>query len=144
MPTSQEVIPTQLYKNTNGILGLNATWNIFDRYYTKSNVATAKISADNAKIDLQDAKISIVADVKQAYNDYVNAVQQMETVDKGLFAAQKAFEAVNGLYKEGATDFITESNAQFVLLQAAENKIQASVNMMPQKKIIDFYIGAVK
>ncbi len=144
MPATQEVIPTQLYKNTNGILGLNATWNIFDRYYTKSNVATAKISADNAKIDLQDAKISIVADVKQAYNDYVNAVQQMETVDKGLFAAQKAFEAVNGLYKEGATDFITESNAQFVLLQAAENKIQASVNMMLQKKIIDFYIGAVK
>ena len=141
---SQEAIPTQLYKYTNGILGLNATWNIFDRYYTKSNVAIAKISADNAKIDLEDTKIGIVADVKQAYNDYVNAVQQMETVDKGLFAAQKAYEAVNGLYKEGATDFITESNAQLVLLQASENKIQASVNMMLQKKIIDFYVGTIK
>ena len=66
----------------------------------------------------------------------------METVDKGLTAAQKAFEAVNGRYKEGATDFITEANAQLVLLQAAQNKIQASVNMMLQKKIMDYYVGA--
>ena len=143
-PITQDAIPTQLYKYTNGILGVNATWNIFDRFYTKSNVATAKISADNAKIDLEDTKISIVADVKQAYNDYINAVQQMETVGKGLFAAQKAYEAVNGLYKEGATDFITESNAQLVLLQASENKIQASVNMMLQKRVIDFYVGTMK
>ena len=141
-PATQEVIPTQLYKFTYGLVGINAVWNIFDRYYTKSNVAMAKISADNARIDLQDTRIGIVADVKHAYNDYTNAVQQMETVDKGLTAAQKAYEAVNGRYKEGASDFITESNAQLVLLQASENKIQASVNMMLQKKIIDFYVGA--
>ena len=143
-PATQQVIPTQLYKYTYGLVGVNAVWNIFDRFYTKSNVATAKISADNARIDLQDTKISIVSDVRQAYNDYVNAVQQMETVDKGLMAAQKAYEAVNGRYREGATDFITESNAQLVLLQAAQNKIQASVNMMLQKKIIDFYTGTIK
>ncbi len=139
---SQQSIPTQLYKYTYGLAGINAVWNIFDKYYTKSNVASAKIAADNARIDLQDTKIGIASDVKQAHNDYVNAVQQMETVDKGLTAAQKAFEAVNGRYKEGATDFITEANAQLVLLQAAQNKIQASVNMMLQKKIMDYYVGA--
>jgi len=142
-PATQEVIPTQLYKYTYGLVGINAVWNIFDRNYTKSNVAMAKITADNAKIDLQDTRIGIVADVKHAYNDYTNAVQQMETVDKGLTAAQKAYEAVNGRYKEGAADFITVSNAQLVLLQASENKIQASVNMMLQKKIIDFYVGSI-
>jgi len=143
-PADQQNIPTQLYKYTYGIVGVNAIWNIFDRFYTKSNVVSAKIYADNARIDLQDTKINIVADVKQAYNDYTNAVQQMETVDKGLTAAEKAYEAVNGRYKEGASDFITESNAQLVLLQAGQNKIQASVNMMLQKKIIDFYTGSTK
>ena len=143
-PATQEAIPTQLYKYTYGIAGINAVWNIFDRYYTKTNVAAAKINADNARIDLQDTKVNIVASVKQAYNDYINAVQQMETVDKGLTAAQKAYEAVNARYKEGAADFITESNSQLVLLQAAQNKIQASVNMMLQKKVIDFYTGTIK
>ncbi len=142
MPASQDAIPTQLYKYTYGLVGINASWNLFDRYLTKTNVAAAKIVADNAHIDYQDTKINIVASIKKAYNDYINAVQQIETVDKGLIAAQKAFEAVNGRYKEGAADFITVSNAQIVLLQAQQNKIQASVNMMLQKKVIDYYVGA--
>ena len=141
-PADQVAIPTQLYKYTYGVAGINASWNIFDRYYTKSNVRIAKLNADNARIDKQDTEIAIVSTVKQAYNDYVNAVQQMETVDKGLMAAQKAYEAVNGKYKEGATDFITEANAQLVLLQAGQSKVQASVNMMLQKKVIDYYVGA--
>jgi outer membrane protein len=142
--TGQEAIPTQLYKYTYGLGAINASWNLFDRYYTKSNVAAARINADNTRIDLQDTRINIVASIKQAYNDYTNAVQQMETVGKGLFAARKAYEAVNGQYKEGATDFITESNAQLVLLQAEQNKIQASINMMLQKKILDYYVGAIR
>ncbi len=89
-PATQEAIPTQLYKYTYGLVGVNAVWNIFDRYYTKSNVAIAKITADNARIDLQDTKIGVVSDVKQAYNDYINAVQQMETVDKGIGRCTKS------------------------------------------------------
>ncbi len=143
-PGSQPNIPTQLYKYTYGLVGINAVWNIFDKYYTKTSVAGAKIVADNARIDLQDTKTGVVSNIRQAHNDYHNAVQQMETVGVGYTAAQKAFEAVNGQYKEGATDFITEANAQLVLLQAAQNKISASINMMLQKKIIDFYVGAIK
>jgi len=141
---TQQTIPTQLYKYTYGLVGINAIWNIFDRYYTKSNVAGAKIAADNARIDLQDTKTGVLANIRQAHNDYRNAVQQMETVGVGYIAAEKAYEAVSGQYKEGATDFITESNAQLVLLQAAQSKIEASVNMMLQKKIIDFYVGAIR
>lgn len=143
LPSSQTSQLTQLYKNTYGLLGVSATWNIFDRYATKSNVAAAKIVTDNARIDKEDTRIGIVAGIKMAHNDYVNAVQQMETVGKGLVAAQEAFDAVNARYKQGATDFITESNAQQVLLQAEQNKIQASVNMLLQKKAIDFFTGTI-
>lgn len=140
---SQQSIPYQLGNYTYGLVGVNAVWNIFDKNVTRSNVRMARTAADNARIDLQDTQIAISADVKQAYNDYVNAVQQIETVGAGLTAAQKAYEAVNGRYQEGATDFITESNAQQVLLQAQQNQVQASVNMMLQKKIVDYYVGSI-
>ncbi len=142
-PGSQTSQLTQLYKNTYGLLGVSATWNIFDRYATKSNVAAARIFADNARIDKEDTRIAVVANIKMAHNDYVNAVQQMETVGKGLVAAQEAFDAVNARYQQGATDFITESNAQQVLLQAEQNKIEASVNMLLQKRAIDFFTGTI-
>lgn len=143
LPSSQTSQLTQLYKNTYGLVGVSATWNIFDRYATKTNVAAARILTDNARIDKEDTRIAIVAGIRMAHNDYINAVQQMETVGKGLEAAQEAFDAVNARYKQGATDFITESNAQQVLLQAQQNKIQASVNMLLQKKAIDFLTGTI-
>jgi outer membrane protein len=143
LPSSQTSPFTQLYKNTYGLLGVSATWNIFDRNFTRSNVAAAKIVADDARIDREDTRIGIVTSIKMAHNDYINAVQQMETVDKGLIAAQQAFDAVNARYQQGATDFITESNSQQVLLQAQQNKIEASVNMMLQKKAIDFFTGSI-
>jgi outer membrane protein len=143
LPGSQTPLYTQLYKYTYGLVGVNATWNIFDRFATKSNVTAAHILADNARIDRDDTKIGIVADIRVAHNDYRNAVQQMETVGKGLIAAQEAYDAVDARYRQGATDFITESNSQQVLLQAQQNKIQASVNMMLQKKTIDFVTGTI-
>lgn len=143
LPGSQTPVSTQLYKNSYGLLGVNATWNIFDRYATRSNVAAARLLRDDARIDREDVKIGIVASIRLAHNDYRNAVQQMETVGKGLVAAQEAFDAVNARYRQGATDFITESNSQQVLLQAQQNKIQASVNMMLQKKAIDFFTGTI-
>ncbi len=143
LPPSQTSPFTQLYKNTYGLLGINATWNIFDRYTTRSNVAAARILADNARIDKEDTRIGIVTGIRMAHNDYQNAVQQMETVGKGLIAAQQAFDAVNARYRQGATDFITESNSQQVLLQAQQNKIEAQVNMMLQKKAIDFFTGTI-
>jgi outer membrane protein len=143
MPSSQTPLYTQLYKYTYGMVGVNAVWNIFDRFVTKSNVAAARIYADNARIDRDDTRIGIVANIRIAHNDYRNAVQQMETVGKGLIAAQEAYDAVDARYRQGATDFITESNSQQVLLQAQQNKIQASVNMMLQKKAIDFFTGTI-
>lgn len=138
---TQENVPYQLANYTYGLVGINAIWNIFDQNVTRSNVIIAKAEASNANIDLQDTLINVSSDVKQAYNNYTSAVQQMETVGAGLYAAQQAYDAVNARYKEGATDFITEANAQIVLLQAAQNKVQASVNMMLQKKVIDYYVG---
>jgi outer membrane protein len=143
LPSSETPIYTQLYKYTYGLVGINATWNIFDRYATKSNVAAARIFADNARIDRDDTRIGIVANIRMAHNDYKNAVQQMETVGKGLIAAQQAYDAVDARYRQGATDFITESNSQQVLLQAQQNQIEAQVNMMLQKKAIDFVTGTI-
>lgn len=144
LPSSQTSPFTQLYKNTYGLLGINATWNIFDKFATRSNVAAARIIAADARIDRDDTRIGIVSGIRLVHNDYRNAVQQMETVGKGLVAAQEAFDAVNARYQQGATDFITESTTQQVLLQAQQSKIEASVNMMLQKKAIDFFTGTIK
>ena len=141
MPATQESLGNQLYKQINGIFGVNATWAIFDKYYTKSSVMAARIQADNARIDLEDNRITIVSQVRQAYGDYTTALQQITTAQKGLVAAQEAFDNLTGRYQQGVSDFIDLSNAQLVLLQAKQASVQASLSIMLQKRILDFYTG---
>ena len=104
-------------------------------------MAIARIYEHRASVLRDDLTVQISADIKEAYNDYLAAVQQIETSRHGLFAAQQAFEVVQGKYNVGTATFVELSNAQVVLLQAEVSKAQADVGLMLQKKIIDYYIG---
>jgi outer membrane protein len=137
----QEPVGKALFGQVYGELGLNLTWNIFDRLYTKTNVAIAKIYQRNASIVYDDLSVQISADIKQAYNDYLAALQQIETSKKGLFAAKQAFDVIQGKYDVGQATFVELSNAQIVLLQAEVSKARADIGLALQKKIIDYYIG---
>jgi len=140
-PRSQTAIGDQLTRQINGSISINASWAIFDRYFTRSNVAIARIASSNAQIDYENQHIQIVSEIRQAYGDYTTALQQIETADKGVVAAEKAYETLNGRYKEGAANFIELSIAQINLLEARQTKIQATISLMLQKKVIDFYQG---
>jgi outer membrane protein len=140
-PGSQAGIGDQLTRQINGALSLNASWAIFDRYYTRSNIAIAKIASTNAQIDYENQHIQIVSEMRQAYGDYTTALQQIVTADKGVIAAEKAYETLNGRYREGAANFIELSTAQINMLTARQSKIQATISLMLQKKVIDYYLG---
>ncbi|HTB07223.1 MAG TPA: TolC family protein [Bacteroidia bacterium] len=137
----QEPIGRALFGQIYGEAALSLSWNIFDRFYNKTNVSIAKVYQRNAQIEFDDLTVQISSDIKQAYNDYISALQQIETANHGLFAASKAFEVVDGEYNVGKATFIELSNAQIVLLQSQVSKTQADFNLALQKKIIDFYIG---
>jgi outer membrane protein len=130
-------IPDQLYAG----IGLDLHWNIFTGYYNRLNVANARIYATNLGIDYQDLRLEIISGIRQAYGNYQDALQQLETSQKGLLAAQKSYETLNGRYQLGATDFITLINAQTILLQSEVNRAQALVNLLLQQKTIEYYTG---
>ncbi len=140
LPPSQQGYGTQLGQ-LYGMAGLNASWYIFDKWYTKSSVSAGKILMDNTRIDYENLQIQIKTDIKQAMGDYRASLEQIQAADKGIVAAQSAYDIINGRYQLGSSDFIELVNAQLNLLQARENKIQADVALMLQKRIIDFYIG---
>ncbi|NOT74044.1 MAG: TolC family protein [Cyclobacteriaceae bacterium] len=141
LPADQRSFGTQLGDQLYGIMALNVGWNIFDKYTTKSNVAYARVNANNARIDYENVNLQIVSEIRQALGNYRTALQQTETSEKGLIAATQAFETLNGRYSVGAANFIELSNAQNNLLLAKQNRAQAAISLFLQKKVIDFYLG---
>jgi len=137
----QEPLGQALFGQVYGTVGLGLSWKIFDKLATKSTVDAYRIYRSNTEIDRDDLKVQVSADIRQAFNDYVAALQQIETSDRGLYAARQSYETVKGRYDVGSTDFITLSNAQAVLLQAEVNRVQALVKLSLQKKVIDYFAG---
>ena len=141
LPAEQRSIGTQLSDQIYGVMALNVGWTIFDKYATKSNVASARIIASNAKVDYENVNLQIVSEVRQALGNYNTALQQTETSQKGLVAATQAFETLSGRYNVGSANFIELTNAQNNLLLAKQNRAQASINLFLQKQVINFYLG---
>jgi outer membrane protein len=140
IPPEQRSIKTQLGDQIYGVVGLNMGWT-FDKFATKSGVAAARINASNARLDRDNVTIQIIAEIKQAVGNYQTALQQVETSKSGLAAARQAYETLNGRYALGSANFIELSNAQNNLLLASQNRAQASINLMLQKKALDYYVG---
>ena len=138
---NQRSFGSQLGDQIYGAAALNFGWNIFDKYVTKSNVATARINASNAQIDYENADLQIVSEIRQSLGNYYTAIQQVETSQTGLIAADQAFETLSGRYSVGSANFIELSNAQNNLLLAKQNRAQAGISLFLQKKVIAFYLG---
>jgi len=141
LPSEQRSYGTQLTDQIYGSVALNVGWTLFDKNVTRSNVAIARINALNAKLDYENVSLQIASEVKQALGNYRAAFQQTITSEKGLVAAQQAYETLNGRYAVGSANFIELSNAQNNLLLAKQNRAQASINFFLQKKSIDYYLG---
>jgi outer membrane protein len=138
---TQESYGKAMFGQLYGEAFLNLSWNLFSRLSNKTNVSIAKINRQNAQINNDDLTVEISSEVKQAYNDYLSALQQITAANKGIISAVQAFDVVQGQYNVGKATFVELSTAQAALLQAQVNKAQADVNLALQKKIIDYYIG---
>ncbi len=140
-PDAQNNIGYQLTHQIYALAGINATWNIFDNYFTRSNVIIAKTQYSNAKIDYRDQQIQIISDIRQAYGNYKNDLQLIETNEKGITAAQKAFDAMQGRYTQGAASFIDVLTTQRALLNAKQSQIHAIISLTMEEKSLDYLTG---
>ena len=139
--TPQEPLGKALFGQVYGTVGLGMSWKVFDKFITRHNLESGRLYRSNAELARDDLSFQITADVRQAYNDYVAALQQIETANKGLIAARQAYDVIKGRYDIGSANYIEVTNAQAALLQAEVNKVQNLIKLSLQKKVIDYLVG---
>ena len=140
-PAVQSNLAYQLGNQIDYTVTLNLSWTIFDRFITHQNVSQASAVAENLAIDAQDRRNQVEGDVRAAYGDYKTAKQQLISSKKGIDAAEKAFELMEGRYEVGSANFVDLITAQTVLVQAESARAQALINFKLQQKSIEFALG---
>jgi outer membrane protein len=130
-------------RNPTRAIGFNVQIPIFNRFGTRTNIQRAQVDYKNAMLDMEDRRLGVLQEIRQAYNDYVAYAKQLRTTEAALVAATRAYETEQERYRVGASTLIelTRANTEFV--NASSNRVRAIYQFVFQEKLLDYYIGNI-
>ncbi|HWN65296.1 MAG TPA: TolC family protein [Candidatus Binatus sp.] len=100
--------------NYGGVVGINATWNIFDGFATKGRMQATRARREAAVAALAAARRSVASEVRSAFFDLQQAERVLETETKNVQTADEALEMAKGNFAAGL-------GTQLDVLQAASD-----------------------
>jgi outer membrane protein TolC len=100
--------------NYGGVVGINATWNIFDGFATKGRMQATRARREAAVETLAAARRSVASEVRSAFFDLQQAERVLETETKNVQTADEALEMAKGNFAAGL-------GTQLDILQAASD-----------------------
>lgn len=134
----------QLDNNRSGSISLSVNIPIFDQFQRETQVERAQVQAQNAQYALEDQEQQIALQVRQAYLDYQNGVQQLEAANKRLRAAEQAREATQERYNLGSASIVELQNTTRDYVDAASQQVRARYTLLFRKKQIDYHVGRLQ
>src|SRR5437870_12315277 len=98
--------------NYGGVVGINATWNIFDGFATKGRMQATRARREAAVEALAATRRSVSSEVRSAFFDLQQAERVLETETKNVQTADEALEVAKSNFGAGL-------GTQLDVLQAA-------------------------
>jgi outer membrane protein len=98
--------------NYGGVVGINATWNIFDGFATKGRMQATRARREAAVQALAAARRSVASEVRSAFFDLQQAERVLENETKNVQTADEALDTAKGNFAAGL-------GTQLDVLQAA-------------------------
>src|SRR5438132_7638833 len=100
--------------NYGGVVGINATWNIFDGFATKGRVQATRARREAAVQALAAARRAVASEVRGAFFDLQQADRVLETETNNVQAADQALDIAKSNFAAGL-------GTQLDILQAASD-----------------------
>lgn len=141
--TSRLDFVDKLNQRRGGSMSIRFSYSLFDGLRRNERVEQAQVQEQNAEYNLDDQRLQVTLEVREAYLNYRNAVQQLEATEQRLRAARQAREAAQERYNLGAASIVELTNAQRTYVEAASQRVRARYSFLFQKKLIDYYVGVL-
>jgi outer membrane protein TolC len=100
--------------NYGGVVGINATWNIFDGFATKGRMRATRARRDAAVQALAAARRAVASEVRSAFFDLQQADRVLETETSNVQAADQSLDIAKSNFAAGL-------GTQLDILQAASD-----------------------
>ncbi|TSA33893.1 MAG: TolC family protein [Porphyromonadaceae bacterium] len=139
-PTASYPYSEQLKDNMYSRAAINVNIPIFSQFQTRSRISQASIQARDAKLSLDQKKLSIRHDIQLAYSAALNARAKYEATAEAIASANESFNLTQEKYKAGISSSVEFKVAQNQLIQAQLTRIQSKYEFIIRSKILDLYL----
>ena len=143
IPTGTKTTPygEQLQSNLNKSFGFQLSIPIFNGFQVKSQIARAKITYENAKLNEAIAKRDLNRNVRQAHADAVAAVKKYKATQKSVEALQASFKNTETRFEVGVINAFEFNDAKNKLAKANIDLLQSKYDYHFKMKVLEFYQG---
>ena len=123
-------------------VGAQATWNLFDGMLTHGKVIQARAQLQQAELAFDDTRRGIELEVRQAYSDFLQAQELMETQKKTVEEAEEGLRLAEVRYRTGSGTQLEVLSAQTALTEARSNEVQAMYDYNVADATLQRAVGA--
>lgn len=109
-------------------LGLSVSVPLFSGYAPTYRIRAAEAQIETKKAQLERIRLQVALDVWTAYQNLATATQNRRTTTDLLESAKQSERVASGRYKAGAGIMLDLLNAQNILANARQQRIQAELN----------------
>lgn len=114
-------------------LGLSLSWNVFDRFQTKSAILNATALERIAEYNHQQAKLDAILEVKTIYLDLMEAQERMRVAQQQTNQGAENLRLAEERYRVGAGTILETNDAQVNLTLARSELVRAKCGYLSSR-----------
>ena len=137
-----ESFSKQLKNNFNQYVGLSLSVPIFNRFETRNNIQSSKISQHTQQLQLDITKKSLYKEIQQVYYSAVAARSKYESSNTAMKSSEDAFKLMSAKYENGKANITEFNEAKNSYLKSQSDCVQAKFEYLYRTKMLDFYKGS--
>jgi outer membrane protein len=127
--------------NLSQAIGLNLSIPIFNNRQLRTQWDRAKLNAEDIRLQVDRDNLTLQQDIYTAYTNAVNAQQQYQAAQKGVAAAERAFDFSQKRYNAGLLQTIELITNQNNLYRSRLDALAAQYEFVFRMKLLEFYKG---
>ena len=131
----------QMNDNFSQYIGLSLSVPIFNKFSTRNQVRSAKLSQASQQLRLRQVQQQLYKEIQQAWNGAIAARAKYDASLMAASAAQDSFELVQAKYENGKATITEFNESRTQMLKTRSDAIQATYEYVFQTSLVNFYRG---
>ena len=138
---TSESFGRQMHNNFNQYVGLNLNIPLFNRFATRNNIRSARLSRDNQSLVLDNTRKALYKEIQQACYNTIAVAAKYASCQEALKSSTAAFDLMQAKYEYGKANITEFNEARDSFLESESNLARARYEFLFSAKLLDFYRG---